>query len=1312
MRLSQVALAAGAAAMLVNHANMREPPKNVKNPSEVKASTGDQPRRPAMPQASRRTNERRQWRAGKIRADGEDRWKERHDKLLGASYGAGHGRGILDQGQGSKGRGTYGNRKHGKRPGSSSETEKGSGKDGHEGPVDKSAQESGDKACEWRRKAGGERKATAGGSNEEGVRLDSAAGSGSASSSGSAASSASSGSDSAINSGTPIGLDQPSVSLDYASVVLDYSSAAGFDYPSAAGPNYASAVTADVQSYGVAGSFDSGFGGSDSIGSLATASGLFTASTEFPDSGATAGSPDSRATAAFGDSAGAPSLSLSKRSDSFVPPATLAFADEQTVMALCTGCTIQAPLETHPATSTETLTLADKTADFEVLPSDGQLDGTRAMPMFELLTQATGEAAAPEQPDVPEHVGTAQRCVPVEDLFAAIEGGDPRVQFAPHGVPFAFAAGGPKTPPLHTNTFYSNLFILGDKLMIYTYPYAAHFDRDAGFAVQHTDALLRVWGPETRAGTADAGREWFYNPIFLGELVFGAVGARAYSMDLHRQEHLSVEVRVFPERGEGLREKRGEGKEKRGEGREKRGEGDGDAYTDVLRGVSTDAYTDTFADSFTDTFTDSFTDTFADTLTDAFTDALKAASTGDFATRVARRGDSSSQGPLSGYATDVPQPQSDEEDLYSGEEDNFSTDDSGSLDSDGRDRGADADSLSSGSGRLPESSSSLDSEDGDGGGVASGDAPGNANPGSSADSQNYIELPLVEGMGMFTAIYHGNLRVQLRLSAQILWVEREHVAESWKRIQKYRVLLNNNAVWLVHVALPPNWPHRFVLQAHKDSIVALAAVDGLVVQLALAPDSEDLDAYYYEAAGMYVTGATLHGSHDCEAARVELRYATEGASMARAPLTFVLPHHMENLDASTKHLATKLALDTPTKGAMVAFRTSQLVFNYPANPGVQWMPWAEGMSESSVFYTAEQLKLLRETALLEALGVDIYTTVMAERSTYFRGKALDKYAHVLLILHDVLKEKDVAHEVMRHLQRVLDEYRQLRVENPLIYDTTFGGICAKDGLADPQADFGNAYYNDHHYHYSYFVHAAAVVAKVDSATGGSWLAENSAWVTLLVRDVATPVADDRYFPQFRAFDWFQGHSWSRGVFVSNDGKDEESSSEDYHFSYAMKLWGQVIGDHAMAARGDAMLSVQKKAFQLYFLYEDDNKIVPLAIAFNKVCGIFFENKIHYTTWFGNRIDFIHGIQMIPLTAAAGLVRSQKFAREEWRLLKDVWSAANDGWKGILALGATLFDPEFAWDFFAADDFDKAHLDGGQSRTWALAFAAAVLNAAR
>ena len=47
-------------------------------------------------------------------------------------------------------------------------------------------------------------------------------------------------------------------------------------------------------------------------------------------------------------------------------------------------------------------------------------------------------------------------------------------------------------------------------------------------------------------------------------------------------------------------------------------------------------------------------------------------------------------------------------------------------------------------------------------------------------------------------------------------------------------------------------------------------------------------------------------------------------------------------------------------------------------------------------------------------------------------------------------------------------------------DATWGGVAASRGVVDPGADYGAGFYNDHHFHYGYFVYAAAVLAKGDA----------------------------------------------------------------------------------------------------------------------------------------------------------------------------------------------------------------------------------------
>jgi endo-1,3(4)-beta-glucanase len=135
--------------------------------------------------------------------------------------------------------------------------------------------------------------------------------------------------------------------------------------------------------------------------------------------------------------------------------------------------------------------------------------------------------------------------------------------------------------------------------------------------------------------------------------------------------------------------------------------------------------------------------------------------------------------------------------------------------------------------------------------------------------------------------------------------------------------------------------------------------------------------------------------------------------------------------------------------------------------------------------------------------------------------------------------------------------------------------------------------------YGYWIHTAAIIGHFDPA----WAAANKDWVNMLVKDTCNPVTDDQLYPFSRSFDWYHGHSWAHGLFESADGKDLESTSEDGLFAYAIKMWGKVVGDKSMEARGNLMLSIMARSFQNYFLMDSTNTNQPPAFIGNKVTGI-------------------------------------------------------------------------------------------------------------
>jgi hypothetical protein len=212
------------------------------------------------------------------------------------------------------------------------------------------------------------------------------------------------------------------------------------------------------------------------------------------------------------------------------------------------------------------------------------------------------------------------------------------------------------------------------------------------------------------------------------------------------------------------------------------------------------------------------------------------------------------------------------------------------------------------------------------------------------------------------------------------------------------------------------------------------------------------------------------------------------------------------------------------------------------------------------------------------------------------------YAKMVQATSKILEEPQPAATGLEKMKRVLATWIDNAQLRKMVYDETWGGIITSWAAAaqDNSVDYGNAIFNDHHFHYGMWVYTASIVALMDP----TWLTpKNKAWVTSLIRDYANPSSQDPHFPFSRSFDWYHGHSWALGLDVSQDGKNAESSSEDAFSIYAIKLWAQAIGDTAMEARATLQLAIMKRTIGSYFLMQSNNKVFPPEFLGNKVIGI-------------------------------------------------------------------------------------------------------------
>ncbi|KAL4806841.1 glycosyl hydrolase family 81-domain-containing protein [Aspergillus unguis] len=579
----------------------------------------------------------------------------------------------------------------------------------------------------------------------------------------------------------------------------------------------------------------------------------------------------------------------------------------------------------------------------------------------------------------------------------------------------------------------------------------------------------------------------------------------------------------------------------------------------------------------------------------------------------------------------------------------------------------------------------------------SADAVLRPQPGSASK----ITMPVLQGMAFVTGVY---TQLQPVIQSGVHFREVVTTASPRAGIFKYRATLEDGAIWLIYVCPDNGQDPNFQLVSTTD----LRGPQGWsgTIQVAKNPAGSSGESLFDNSSGVFPVEATVSGVVNDKTGTYRLGWAKSGKDAQSTPLMmFALPHHVAAFDSQTQGRAVNITLRTTTKGFATAVIGEYWTMTEPDLPvNMGFAPWVPATDSSA------QISPQAQSVIKEAAATELKQDIGAQsdlNSMYFSGKALSKFATIIYTVHTILGDTATAGPALERLKAAFARFVQNKQQFPLVYDTVWKGVVSSASYGgDVGADFGNTLYNDHHFHYGYFIHAAAIIGALDP----SWIDANKDYVNMLVRDSGNAASNDPYFPFSRGFDWYHGHSWAKGLFESYDGKDQESSSEDSMYAYALKMWGQTIGDKSMEARGNLMLGILRRSFHNYFLMENDNVNHPANFIGNKVTGILFENKIDHTTYFGGNLEYIQGIHMLPLLPSSAYTRSQKFVKEEW----DAMFASNatlpaqtveGGWKGVLYANLALIDPASSWNFFAQSGFDYAWIDGGASRTWYLAFAA-------
>jgi|GEM_PF-287690 len=292
--------------------------------------------------------------------------------------------------------------------------------------------------------------------------------------------------------------------------------------------------------------------------------------------------------------------------------------------------------------------------------------------------------------------------------------------------------------------------------------------------------------------------------------------------------------------------------------------------------------------------------------------------------------------------------------------------------------------------------------------------------------------------------------------------------------------------------------------------------------------------------------------------------------------------------------------------------------------------------------------------------------------TYWTGKNLWRAAAVAQIA-DQLGNTTARDTLLNAMKSKLQDWFQApdgKTANMFYYNSQWGTLIGYP------AEYGSdTELNDHHFHYGYYILAAAIVARYDP----TW-ASTSNWggmVNLLIKDAANwdTVADSR-FPRLRNFDPYEGHGWASGHAGFASGNNQESSSESMLFNTGTLLWGAATGDNTLRDLGIFLYANETQAIEQDW-FDVNNTVFPAAFNHNTVhpaVGMVWGDGGSYSTWFSANPEMIQGINFLPLTGGSlYLGRNPTYVALNYNVMTTNIGGAERFWQDVI------------WEFQAFND---------------------------
>ncbi len=315
---------------------------------------------------------------------------------------------------------------------------------------------------------------------------------------------------------------------------------------------------------------------------------------------------------------------------------------------------------------------------------------------------------------------------------------------------------------------------------------------------------------------------------------------------------------------------------------------------------------------------------------------------------------------------------------------------------------------------------------------------------TTANSNAYMDTPLVRGMAYVTAIY-SNLSPVINTIHAILSINGQGATQGQAVSgTKFVLTFNNGQRWIVYSS------QSITFTLSGSQLQATSPFNGYLMVVMATQAQESI---YDKHRGTYPVDAVVTTSiqfapsklvanqEQNDIATIEFQYKKVGSSPL---LLFALPHHLQSMDPSS------IVYTNP----MIQMKTIRGQANLIIGD-----TWVLKEKLTNIGFYSKYLIPNNEKENLKAALLADRNQMPVASDPYFYGKQIAKLGRLALIA-DELGETAVASQIRSNMKQSLNVW--FDSSNPstmFVYDNKWGGIVTKSSMGSPNNDFGMGLYN-------------------------------------------------------------------------------------------------------------------------------------------------------------------------------------------------------------------------------------------------------------